>query len=199
MGILSSIIGGAGNYFAAKEQARAQEKAARMADQRFQEGRDYVTGQSDLSQIYAPGGAAAYKTQQGLLGIGGDPEASNEAFQNYLGSTGYRARLKGGTDAITAGAAATGGLDSGATRKRLMTYGSQLAGDEFNNYFNRVDSQAGRGQAASQDIANLYTGANANSAAALQSGYGDAADSRAAGGSNLANSIAYGVRSTWGG
>lgn len=74
----------------------------------------------------------------GLLGIGGDPAAAQQGFENYLGSTGYQFQLGEGLRALTAGAATKGLTNSGAAMKSANKYGQGLASNYFNNYLQQL-------------------------------------------------------------
>lgn len=138
-------------------QAGAQRKAAKLADRRLQEGRDYAINKSGLGS-YASAGTAASDRQAALLGLGGDQAAAEEAFNNYLSSTGYQANLKSGTNAINSSAAARGLLNSGATLKATQRFGQELGSQYFNNYLGQVGNVANRGLSASSDLAHTVTG-----------------------------------------
>jgi len=115
-----------------------------------------VVDKSQSATTYAPGGAKAFTQQQNLLGLG-DEAAGQAGFQNYLGSTGYRAQLQGGNDAITSSMAAGLGNKSGAADKARLRFGTGLANDYFQNYFNNLGGQSMAGQRADQ----FATGAKA--------------------------------------
>ncbi len=80
-----------------------------------------------------------------LLGMGGDSDAANGAFQNYLNSTGYDFQLDQGSRAITGNNAARGLLKSGATAKALTQYGQNLGKQYFDNYLGQLGGVANRG------------------------------------------------------
>lgn len=84
-----------------------------------------------------------------LLGMQGDTGA-NDAFQKYLGSTGYNFALDQGTNAITSNNAAKGLLHSGATGKALEQYGQGLGGQYFNNYIQQLLGLGNQGIQAGQ-------------------------------------------------
>lgn len=88
-----------------------------------------------------------------LLGIGGDPAASEAAFNNYLGSSGYDFALDQGTRAITGSNAAKGLLKSGATLKALNSFGQGLAAQRFDNYLDKLGALTGQGLSAGSLIA----------------------------------------------
>jgi hypothetical protein len=74
----------------------------------------------------------------GLLGLGGDENAANAAFDRFRDSTGYQFRMDEGVDAIQGSRAARGILNSGASSKELMKYGQGLASQEFSNFLGQL-------------------------------------------------------------
>jgi len=126
-------------------------------------------------------GAGANEAIAGALGLGGAP-GQDQAFQNFLGSTGFKAQLAAGSEAITGNQAAQGLLNSGATLKRLTTFGQDLAQGGFQNFLANLGGLANRGLTAAGGSAAALTGANVPAAAAdrrggegFLSGLGDAA------------------------
>lgn len=109
-----------------------------------------------------PGGAANTATAN-LLGVGGNPAASEAALNNYLNSTGYNFRLREGQRAITGSAAARGLLNSGSTARALTAYGQDLASQGFDNYLAQLGGLANRGLTA--------TGLQSDAAASRASGF----------------------------
>ena len=100
-----------------------------------------------------------------------------EGGYNFMTDPGYGFRSSEGNRAITASAAARGGLLSGGTGKALQRYGQDYASNEYTNVYNRISNIAGLGQ----------VGATQSGNAALQAGayMGNAA-------SNAGNASAYG-------
>lgn len=141
---MGDFLKGLGKKKAAKSQAKGIDASFQNAQPFFDRASEAVTRLDPL----VTQGADAAATQAGLLGIGGDPAAAQQAFSNYLNSTGYKFRLGEGTRAITGSAAARGLLNSGSTLKRLTQFGQGLASDEFSNYFNQTGSLAQRGLGA---------------------------------------------------
>lgn len=152
MGLLDGIIGAGGSYLAGREARKGFKNAGNAAMEQITAGREALLG-SDLNTTYAPAGRQAFQTQQDLLGIGGDPAAAQGAFDNYLGSTGYRTALRGGNDAITSSMAAGLGNKSGAADKARLRFGTGLGQQYFDNYFNKVSGVADRGYDASKSVA----------------------------------------------
>lgn len=108
---------------------------------------------------------------------------------SWQADPGYQFRLGEGVNALEAGAAARGGLNSGSAMKALQKFGQDYASNEYNNVYNRLAgvsnsglSAASMGNAAGQNYA---TGAgNALSA------YGNAS---AAGSIGVGNAINSGI------
>lgn len=101
----------------------------------------------------------------GLLGLGGNPQAANAAFQKYLGSTNYGFQLQQGENAIEYANAPS--FNSGATAKALNNYAQGQAGSALQGYENLLTGQQGFGlQGASiqgqvgASLANPYTQSN---------------------------------------
>lgn len=163
MAWVAPVIQGVGALFGASE----SKKAAKKADQRLQEGRDYAINKSGLSD-FAKTGAAAGNQQAALLGVGGDPAAAEEGFQNYLNSTGYKFNLQQGQNAVATSAAAKGLLNSGATAKALTKFGQNIGSNYFNNYQSQLGGVAGRGLQASDSLARTVTGVGGQQAQVAQ-------------------------------
>lgn len=139
-----SILGSIGGYLSGNDRVKGAKNAGNAASA--------VLDNSQAAKTYSPLGADAFRTQAGLLGVGGDPAASQRAFENYLGSTGYRSALQGGNDAITSSMAAGLGNKSGAADKARLRFGTGLANQYFNNYFNQTGQLAGAGQRADEFV-----------------------------------------------
>ena len=120
---------------------------------------------------YIAAGDRASTALQGFLGLGGDPAATQKAFDNYLGSTGYDFTRQQGLDAVTQSKAASGLLGSGATLKALDSYGAGVAQQYGQQYVGNLQGLAGTGQAAASGLAGAgqayanASGANTTNAA----------------------------------
>ena len=165
--IIGGIVGGIGSYAAGREQARAIREAGARAER--------------LVQPFIGPGVGANTQLLNLLGIGDDPAAGQQAFENFLGSTGFQSQLQAGQQAITGSAAAAGLLQSGATLRRLNRFGQGLAQQGFTNYLAQLQDIAQRGAGAATGAAGgtLQAGTGAAAAAArgqagLQAGLGQA-------------------------
>jgi len=167
---VSSLAGGAIAGSAAKKAARTQEQAAKdatAAQQRMFEE------QKALQEPFRQGGLTAQQEIMQLLGIGGDKTAAGygslgKAFgtEQFQQDPGYAFRQSEGMKALERSAAARGMLSSGSTLKGIQRFGQDLASQEYQNAFNRyqteraaklnpLQSLMGSGQSA----ANVITGA----------------------------------------
>lgn len=106
----------------------------------------------------------------------------NNAFQNYLNSTGYQFQLDQGNRAINSGYAGAGTLKSGAAMKAITDYNRNKASEYFNTYLGQLgnqqalglsaaSAQAGVGQNYANSLANIAmaNGANQANAALVRS------------------------------
>jgi hypothetical protein len=189
MAWVGAVVSGIGSIVGASQKA----KAAKKADQRLQEGRDYAINKSGLGD-FRDAGVKANDTISNLLNIGGandNTQASQAAFDNYLNSTGYRSQMKQGQDAIASSAAARGLLNSGSTLKALTKFGQGTGSQYFNDYLNQAGQVANRGEQAASDLAHTVTGTAGASAQVLQSGGNAAADTLNQGFQNAADYLGY--------
>ena len=154
-GVVGGIAGGIIGNRGAKRQARQTREAAREAAGQVAPFRET--------------GVAAQNALAAALGLQGGPD-QDEAFQNFLRSTGFMAELGAGQQAITTSAAARGLLDSGATARGLQQFGQDLAASRFQNFLGNLGGLANQGVNAA-----TFAGR------ALQGGLQNAATARAAG------------------
>lgn len=84
-------------------------------------------------------------------------QSPQDAFGNYLNSTGYQFRANEGMRGLVANNATRGLLNSGATIRAAQRYNQNLASGEFNNYLNQVNTVANRGLQAGQLIGGAAT------------------------------------------
>lgn len=162
--IVGGIVGGILGKKSGKRQAEATLQAGREAAAQF--------------EPFTTTGAQA--NEQVLAALSGGPGAQ-QAFQNFLGSTGFQSQLEAGQRAVTGSRAARGLLESGGTARRLQEVGQGLAQQGFSNFLGQLGSVANRGVAGASGAANALqaTGtqaaqARAGGEAAFQSGIGQA-------------------------
>jgi hypothetical protein len=172
LGGIGSMAGGKKASSAAKDQAAAQLQAAQLAAQTARLGFDWLTtGQGgQYTQPYLQGGANASNEMQGLLGIGGDPNAANKAFNNFLGSTNYKFQLGQGLNAVSGNQAAKGMLDSGSTLKALNNYGQGMAGNALQGYMTNLGNVGTQGIDMAKTIGAAGSQAGQAGASALMNG-----------------------------
>jgi hypothetical protein len=110
---------------------------------------------------WATTGVTANTQEGGLLGLNGQPatDAAISAFQN---TPGYQFDFQQGLRATDAGAAALGDARSGAAIKAEQTFGTGLADNTFNNYWNHLQQLSSNGLTAAGGIANAATGGATN-------------------------------------
>lgn len=152
---MGGIVGGIlGKKSAKKEASNVRAAAERSAK---------------IVEPFVKTGVQASGAVAGALGLEGGAE-QDVAFQNFLGSTGFRSQVKAGTEAITGNAAARGLLQSGATLKGITTFGQEKAQAGFSNFLANLQQTAGRGASAGVGQAQQLQQAGVQSAAAIREG-----------------------------
>lgn len=141
-----SIAGGAiaasGSESAAKTEANSANNASQVQMEMF--------NQTQVNeQPYVTAGANVLKQLQGLTTPGGTAQ-----FQN---SPGYQFQVQQGENAILNNRSALGGVNSGNTLKALNSYGQGVANQDYWNYYNALQTQAGNGQNAAANLGSLGT------------------------------------------
>ena len=146
---------------------------------------------------YNTQGALATTDASNLLGLNG-PDAATAAMGNFQTSPGYQFSLDQGLRAVDAGAAANGMLRSGATLKAEQTFGTGLADQEFQQYYNRLYNLSNLGEnAAAKTGANAITtgsgiaGTDVSSGAQEASIYGNAGKGLGTAANTLFNNPAF--------
>ena len=174
MCIAAAAVGGAaavGMYSAnraAKTQSGAAREAADLQQQQFER-------QVELSEPWRKAGEQALNK---LIPLTDYTPFGTDQFQ---ADPGYAFRLSEGMKGLERSAAASGGLLSGATLKGIQRYGQDMASQEYTNAFNRyqaerqarlgpLQSLAGVGQTATQQIGQAGQNYAANAGEAMMSG-----------------------------
>jgi hypothetical protein len=181
MGIETAILGsavlgaGAGLYGSSKassaQQTAAAESAAAQryaADQSIAAQKEmYQQGRADLAP-YREGGTTAQNQLMQMLGIGGDTTAANYGryakdfgMSDFTTDPGYQFRLEQGMKALNASAAAKGMGMSGANIKGATEYGQNMGSQEYQNAFNRYQTNR---TAQLAPLQSLYAGGQAAAA-----------------------------------
>jgi hypothetical protein len=138
----SSLIGAN----AAQKSAQTQADAAAQANQLL--AQMYATQRADLAPFTAAGVGAQNKLLTYLGLPGGTAGADYGKYtKDFTGADllagqdpGYAFRLSEGQKALERSAAARGGLLSGGTGKALTSYGQQMGSQEYQNAYNRYQT-----------------------------------------------------------
>jgi len=176
----ASLVGGMMGADAAKSAANTQAGAADRAT--ALQKQMYDEGVARMQPFYQTSVDANNKLRS-LMGLDGSDPTGALAM-----TPGYQFRLQQGTDSVQNGAAARGGLLSGAAQKALLKYGQDYASNEYGNEFNRLSSTAGGGQTAGvMNSSGANYGANAGNTM-MQSG-----NALASGQVGAANAMSQGI------
>ena len=168
----SSLIGAHAAGKAGDQQAAAALKAQSVADQNKQQGLDVLgtntTASNDALNNLSSNLTQMFKPYQdtGAISTTGLNSALQNPFQfNIQDDPGYQFRLQQGMKAVQQSAAAGGALGSGGALKALTQYGQGFASNEYQNAFNRHQTQlqnlfqgAGLGLQATGQNAGLQSG-----------------------------------------
>ena len=139
-------------------QKNAVDKGASQARDALNQG---VTTATNQLSPWATSGQPANADQADLLGLNGQP-AADAAMAKFQQSPGYAFQVQQGLRGVDAAAASQGILRSGATIKAEETLGSNLANQDFGNYWNRLQQLSSGGLTAAGDIAKAATGGATN-------------------------------------
>jgi len=157
--------------------ARSAEKAANMQAQATQAAQDaqerMFNKQIELQEPFRQAGVGALNK---LIPLS---DYTKFGMDQFTQDPGYAFRLSEGMKALDRTAAARGGLLSGATLKGAQRYGQDLASQEYQNAFNRyqteraaqlnpLQSLAGVGQTAAGTLTNAYGAYGAQTGQNLQ-------------------------------
>lgn len=192
-----SFVGKAiGSLTGANKQAKA---ATQAANTQLEASREATKVQKDMYDQtrkdlmpYADAGRGSLSQLMGQMGPNG---YFNKTYngQDIYSDPSYQFRLNEGLDAVQSGAAAQGGLLSGATLKALQGYGQDMASQEYQNAYNRFNAdqtnrynrlsnivglgqnaaaqQGNAGMQTAQAVANnTMSGANAQAAGQIAAG-----------------------------
>lgn len=148
MGTLIASVAGPliGGVLGAKASKSAANTQAAATDRATESQREMFDKQVELQEPFRQGGLSANNRLLQLLGLseGGDGNGSlmqDFSMADFEADPGYAFRMSEGTKAIEGGAAARGGLLSGAAQKALQKYGQESASQEYGNAFNRFTTQ----------------------------------------------------------
>lgn len=178
MGVAGAIGGALIQGSAAKRAARAQTAAA-DADRAFQmETRDLIRG--DLAP-YREGGVNAFNMYR--------DEVMGTGPTQFQKTQDYNFGLNEGINTVQAGAAARGGLFSGAAMKDLNTFGQDYASTRREGWLNRLGGLADTGLNAAQMSGNAST----NAAAGVSNALAARGNAQAAGAVGVGNAFNQGI------
>ncbi|WP_064534840.1 hypothetical protein, partial [Acinetobacter baumannii] len=159
--VIGAITGSNKQAKAAQQAANQQYESTKYASDQQREMFDELRKDQ---QPYMQAGSDALKQLMGGMG------ADGRFMQTYIGQDiyndpSYKFRLNQGLDAVQSGAAAQGGLLSGATQKALNNYAQDFASQEYQNaysrfnadqtnQYNRLYNLVGLGQSAAAGVGN---------------------------------------------
>lgn len=180
--LIPALVIGAGTVAGAAISGSAADNAAHTAANTAAENnalQSQIYGSNKaLAQPYVDAGDHAETALNGFLGLGGDPAATQKAFNDYLNSTGYQFNRSQGLGAVSQSKAAAGLLGSGSTLKALDAYGTGLADQYGQQYVGNLQNEVSTGQnavsgltGAGQSYANAVS-SNNNTAAATAANAG---------------------------
>jgi hypothetical protein len=184
----SAALGASASRSAAKTQASAADRASDVQ-------RDIFERQVELGRPYREAGELALNKLIPLA-----TEYTPFGMQQFQQDPGYAFRLSEGQKALERSTAARVGLQSGAALKEAARYGQNMGSQEFQNAFNRfqteraarlnpLQSLAGVGQTAANTLGAQAGQYGANMAETLGAG----AQARASGYIGAANAIGGGL------
>lgn len=187
--LVSGLIGGSASKKAAKIQAQAAREAIAAQKEMFAK-------QTELQAPFRQAGITSQNQLLTLLGLTGGNASSAEygsaaqpfGMDQFEADPGYAFRMSEGMKAIERSAAARGGLISGATYKGINRFGQDAASQEYQNAFNRYQTERQARlsplmglTAAGQGSANALTAAAGQLGQGLAQGYGNLGQAQASG------------------
>jgi hypothetical protein len=177
----SSVVGAGASLFGSSNAADAQrEAAAQSAAAQREAAAQSIAAQREMFDIgradlapYREGGTTAQNQLMTLLGIGGDKTAQGYGryakdfgMSDFTADPGYQFRLKTGLESLERSAAARGMGLSGAALKGITDYSQNKASDEYQNAFNRYQTNRSNQISPLMDFTRLGQASAAGSAAA---------------------------------
>jgi hypothetical protein len=146
----TSIASGVMNSAAADNANKAAQRAS--AANLAQAQKVYADTQGNLNP-FIQGGQTANTALMGLLGIGGSPEAANNAFNQFRNSTNYNFLLNQGLQGVQSANAQS--FNSGATAKALSNYAQGMAGNALAGYMGQLGALGSQGVQAASNLGSL--------------------------------------------
>ena len=189
----SAVLGAATSYMAGEKQAQAQEHAADVQWQIYQQQR------KDLQPYYQAGYGALNQIQANM------PEYNKPfTMQDFYANKdpGYQFRLDQGLNAVNRAAAASGGAVGSSALRELGNYAQGAASQEYGAAFNRYQQQIQNSYNRLASVAQIgQTGVGQGTQAGSQAGSGIASalsgigSAQAAGMVGASNALTGGVSS----
>lgn len=156
VGIATAAVG-VGKAIIGSNAANQAAKAQQQASQQNIQTENQVLGQASSNlQPFVGYGQNAGNALQGLLGTGGDPVASQAAWNNYRNSTNYQFLLNQGLQGQAYLNAPN--LFSGATEKGLNNYAQGMAGNALQGYEGLLQNQQQMGIGAGTSLGYIGSG-----------------------------------------
>lgn len=190
-----AVIGGVASNMAAGKSASASQRATNatigeQARQYDQTREDFAPARnlgnaaiSDINRLYGRS-----TNEDGTVTSGGAPNMGV-----FFQSPDYQFNLQQGQQAIDRSLASRGRALSGAGVKAGARYASGLASSEYGNFYNRLASQAGLGQAATGSTAAAGANAANNIGAAYMQNGANRASAYTMGAQGVNNAVQGGI------
>ena len=196
----SSLLGSSAAKSAANAQVDAANRAAQLQKEQFD-------AQMAAQEPFRQAGITTQNELLRQLGLGGDATTAgygnlmrNFGQSDFEADPGYGFRMSEGLKALDRQAAARGGLISGAALKGAQRYGQDLASQEYQNAFNRYQTNRGSvygmlsgQQGVGQTATNAMGAAGQNFANQAGEAYMGAGNARASGYIGSANAWGNGL------
>lgn len=191
--VVGDLVGSRGSRKAAKRASKAQQAAIQQGINTQNQAYGNIEQQQNP---FLSAGTTAQNRLLSLLGLDGGDTGSADygkygrdfGMSDFQQDPGYAFRMSEGLKALDRQAAARGGLISGAALKASQRYGQDMASQEYQNAFNRYQtnrqnqlSPLFQMKGSGQDAANYLGNARLQTAANISNLYTNKGDSKAAG------------------
>jgi hypothetical protein len=152
---VAPIAGTGAQVYGQQNAAEAVSKANQGA---IDNQRTFLGNIGDIYSPYTTAGAGATKALTAAEGIGGQPAD----YSNFLNMPGYQFAVQQGTQALQRQAAASGSAFTPNTLNAVGQYVTGTAMQDYNTYIQQLQSTAGMGATAANQLGNITynTGAN---------------------------------------
>lgn len=195
-----SLIGGAvgalGSFFGGREEAKVNKQGMREGLKRIDASQARLAD-STLADISSRG-AEPYNAVLGLLGVPGGAPGAGAGYDQFLDSSGYRAQMDAGNQAIQANLSARGMRNSGAAMKEAARFGQGLGAQYFNNYISQLMGASQQGISAATNMANIDASLAGGGANVAQTGAARVGSASGNAISDMAGIAGGTIREIWG-